>query len=1084
MEEDEVFVRQSNEVESMVSVTLGRVMNTILTARPRKLNDAVSRLSSDPRNKPSTGSLDESLWFLHKFVKDAAEKKESLDEILVPMLENSLRSKDLKHLHGSQSMILLNWLFQDELLFEAIATNLVKIIASKDERFIALGWCTLVRGLVEYESSDDQNQMNGIRQRQIDTVKTFSSCISHLSRIVCKGSTLQDGFELPSRLAASAADCFLVLTESLTKGPAVPSNRQKSSDSNAPNRRVALLASDNNKAVNTAQKLSDVSNVEKGNLLWDHLEEIILLVQKLLAWNRKSRPLHAKGLEQVLRWLQEIKDQYNHAQVEAGSRILKSGVLLLFSCWKHYSVLLRLEGHKVSQCYKELLEQFLSGLQFYTDNHLGGDSENKSSGAETRKFFLNCLCLLLGRFDRKKFASVVSEYGPRISYVILPQLHCVDEDVTDGVVCILKAVIFKPQFSSGSGLPDNREIGVVLPLLINLLDEQDGTARAVVMLLAEYCLMSRDEQCLHEVLKRLASGIVQQRRNAIEVISELIRISSESDTVLPQLSWQNIANHLLERLEDEEIAIQEQASSLFPMIDPSLFLLALIHLVSSRDERVRSSSSDALVRVLKYHSQNPEVICMFLDCLGNINQSLDLQKSSRDTGEGSKLVENWSILIGPLIDKLFAEPSNATIVRFLSLINRQLAESADLVLQRIVSHTKGQMDMNESSFSSNDSACMQQLLFEHLCPLLIIRMLPLSVFNDLNSSIMYGQLINRGHSDIEIFSHDCIASLLFKRAFYRFEFENVRKLAAELCGRIHPQVLIPIVAFKLEQAGISRDFLVIKACLFSVCTSLVVRGRESLSQPGMPNIRRSLEKILLWPSLDEDEVSKAQHGCIDCLALMICAELQASESLDDSNQEKFIVPGKKIDSGDAASRNTVLSYVINQLTSDKKEHASTSQLGGEIGKLETPVTFSFQLCMANVIISACQKISDSGKKPLARKALPLLIQSIEAITQSDIRAACIQVLFSAVYHLKSAILPYSSNLLKISLKALRKGSEKEKMAGAKLMASLMGSDDAILESISGGLVEARSVLSNISLTDPSVELRQICTKLLACITYT
>lgn len=34
------------------------------------------------------GSLEESLWFLHKYIKDAAEKEESLDEILIPMLEN------------------------------------------------------------------------------------------------------------------------------------------------------------------------------------------------------------------------------------------------------------------------------------------------------------------------------------------------------------------------------------------------------------------------------------------------------------------------------------------------------------------------------------------------------------------------------------------------------------------------------------------------------------------------------------------------------------------------------------------------------------------------------------------------------------------------------------------------------------------------------------------------------------------------------------------------------------------------------------------------------------------------------------
>lgn len=41
------------------------------------------------------------------------------------------------------------------------------------------------------------------------------------------------------------------------------------------------------------------------------------------------------------------------------------------------------------------------------------------------------------------------------------------------------------------------------------------------------------------------------------------------------------------------------------------------------------------------------------------------------------------------------------------------------------------------------SLSVQQSLFERLCPLLVIRMLPLEVFNDLSMSVMYGQLPNR-----------------------------------------------------------------------------------------------------------------------------------------------------------------------------------------------------------------------------------------------------------------------------------------------------------------------------------------------------
>lgn len=1101
-DEEDQLIWKSEEAatESMLSVTVGRVITTLLTARPRKLHDVVSRFSQDPKRTTSSllASLEDSLWFLHKYVNDAAEDKEAFDQILVPIIEHSWKN-------GGQAMILVNWLFQDDLLFRALATNLANIIIRKDDRYIALGWCILVRNLLEYETSITQYSMNGIRERYNDVLKILSSCMSGLLSIVCKGSALQDGFELPSRLSVSAADCMLALAEALANK--VSSNKPTST-SNGSSRPVTLVpaSSTGDKKVKPASKSSEVSNLEMGYLFWDRLEELIHLVQRLLAWSRKSRTLHAKGLEKVLKWLQEIKGNYGCFQDEAGSKILKTGVMLLSSCWKHYGMLLHLEDSKFSQHYKELLDQYLSGIQYYTDNHTEGHTDSKDGGVETRKFFLNCLCLLLGRLDSKKFESTIEEYGMQISRVLLPQLHCTDEDVIDGVVCIFKAVIFRPSYSSGSSVTDTRLMDSVLQLLLQLLDERDGTARAVVKLIAEYCSVSRDSQCIQEVLKRIASGNVLQRRNAVDVISELICISSDSINELSHLAWQDVANQLLECLGDEESVIREQASSLLPMIDPSLVLPALVRLVYSSDERVQSSSGDAFIRVLKYHNHKVEVICMLLDCLSNLNRSLDLPQSTEDIGEGSKFdsdrvlslipewsksVQDWNCLIGPLIDKMFSEPSNATIVRFLSSISEHLGEAGDVIINRVLFHMKGQKDRIDESYLSrwesrisisDDSLKMQQSLFERLCPLLMIRMLPLRFFNDLNLSVMYDKLLIQGimHGCGDINNHDSVAAFLLNRALNKFEFEDVRKLAAELCGRIHPQVLFPILCSELEHAAASQDILKIKTCLFSVCTALVIRGRDSVMHPVMLKIRKTLETVLLWPSLNGDEVSKAQHGCIDCLALMICAELQAPESFA-STSEKSSVLGKK---GDAASRNSILNYVIHKFVYNENKDVSTSKLGNENCALEAPVHLSFRLCMANVLISACQKITDSHKKPFAQKALPCLIRSVEVIMQSDIRAACIQVLFSAVYHLKAAVLPYSSDLLKLSLKALRKESEKERMAGAKLVASLMASDDMILGSISGALLEARSVLSSISVTDPSLELREVYKKLLMCMTST
>jgi hypothetical protein len=133
-------------------------MSTLLSARPKKLRESISRLTPDSQ-KGVSGSIDEALWFLEKCVIDAAERDEAMSEILVPIIEHTLRFKDSKH--GNPAMILLNWLFQDEVLFQAVSRNLSNIILRNEDRFLALGWCLLIRRLVECEDTGDQGFWHG-----------------------------------------------------------------------------------------------------------------------------------------------------------------------------------------------------------------------------------------------------------------------------------------------------------------------------------------------------------------------------------------------------------------------------------------------------------------------------------------------------------------------------------------------------------------------------------------------------------------------------------------------------------------------------------------------------------------------------------------------------------------------------------------------------------------------------------------------------------------------------------------------------------------------------------------------------------
>ena len=72
-----------------------------------------------------------------------------------------------------------------------------------------------------------------------------------------------------------------------------------------------------------------------------------------------------------------------------------------------------------------------------------------------------------------------------------------------------------------------------------------------------------------------------------------------------------------------------------------------------------------------------------------------------------------------------------------------------------------------------------------------------------------------------------------------------------------------------------------------------------------------------------------------------------------------------LNAGDVAMRDSVRSYVIHQLTRDKD------------CTYEASISMSYVLCMAKVLISACQKIPDSSKRPFTREIHHHLIQSVE-----------------------------------------------------------------------------------------------------------
>ena len=142
----------------------------------------------------------------------------------------------------------------------------------------------------------------------------------------------------------------------------------------------------------------------------------------------------------------------------------------------------------------------------------------------------------------------------------------------------------------------------------------------------------------------------------------------------------------------------------------------------------------------------------------------------------------------------------------------------------------------------------------------------------------------------------------------------------------------------------------------SICSSLSVRGWESLYHCSMYVRRELIEIVLLGPCLNIDLVSKTQHGCMDCLTLMISVELQGKGLITTSIPDKIMTVGM--------GGKYVVSYVINLLCTNKNERTSTLEFGKEYSEIVVAGNSLFFFLLVWVMFSLgltkrCQKLTRS-----------------------------------------------------------------------------------------------------------------------------
>ncbi|CAM6037629.1 unnamed protein product [Sphagnum compactum] len=1074
---------ETNNRRAAALPPLGRVLATIFAAECREVE---KNLASDSA-RTKQGSVGRAVTSLLQHVDKGLQSGSSLDEIHVPLLEHAVKSKD----HGNRRKVvaLMQWLLKASEFRKSLGDSLAAIIgASQWDNRVKLGWCVVVRELVEL----------GSLLYDVSPASAGIYCLIIIFMISSSYSALvkEEGKQrAPTRLTIAAADCSIVITRHLATGPSSQFNLtgkpKELKVEIQPQKKVLITpASSRSLDSRSARDGSVPQAVSKDygeQMLWDILDDVILLVTELHEWNRRGRLLHAQGLQQVQKRLQVLA-KFRDSLQSQGEADMAVGVAVMAACWRHYSGLILLEDYTLSSHPQSAIEHWLGALQHWTQEAQESALTDSRRADEMRGYALTCLALVIGRLEPQRLETILEAFEGHLFQALLDQVRGGDNEIVDLAVAVLRALLFRPPpatlKANVTGPNISSRMEEVVPMLMDMLDSRDSAARAGVLLVADFFALNPESSELEKLFARLDSNETVQRRNALDVLAELLSISTKNTDTIDSTLSHTIANHLFSRLGDEELMNRVEASSLFAKLDPAFTLATLVRLVYSADIRLRSAATLAVEAVLNGHANQCHTVFVLLDCLRDLVEeksrgpqivdkgkeaatkagaSLDLDRVLRVIPAWASRVQNWESLIRPLLHKMFAEASNPIIPRFLSHISSHLSDKPHLVFPLICQHMQEQPMLTREVIHklSKDEDALGRMLFQRLSPMLALRILSLQAFDQLDFLDLYGNLRDNNNAE----RGPCIATLLLERMCDCYEFDDVRKVASELTGRLLPTVMLPLMTAQLEEATTTRDTRRAKACLFTICTSLMIRGRDTLDHPLMKHVQQLLSTILLWPG-GSSEIVKAQHGCIDCYAAMICLEFQTNGTITQSPQPQASKGKAKI---------------IEEIP-EGQLHIHASQEGEGQATEQAPMVF--RVCMANVLISAAQKISSSSRPMFAKMIMPPLLNYLEVGTETQIRGACLQVLFTAVYHLKGpAILPFANDLLSLSVATIQGyHPPEERMGSAKLLASLLAADEEIVKEIAPNLVNAQMAIAAVANMDASSELRALCEQLLSCMT--
>ncbi|KAJ3413091.1 hypothetical protein HDV05_008545 [Chytridiales sp. JEL 0842] len=665
---------------------------------------------------------------------------------------------------------------------------------------------------------------------------------------------------------------------------------------------------------------------------------------------------------------------------------------------------------------------------------------------------------------------------------------------------------------------------VVEPLL-NMLDEdpkdemssKDTPLIAVAGLLAEYAVKC-PQDILGELFVRLSASQLFKRQNALVVLREILEINKDfilQDGPQNKLYREILTEKLLHHLHDEDLGLRKQSCQVFAALEPVTIIPRLAKLLENKDDRVRSAAEESLVNVLATHRAKSEAVIVYLDYARDITIGIGSQKlsvprkpsdihalhphdaNSNDTPRIERLlqvVKRWAKVNDPIswppiacrmALKFYAAPTDKCIVQFMTAMAEHWTsqETTMALMPKMVKLMVDQPLLEPGMLATESDVEVQatkDLLYARLSPMLSLKVLPYRSFEILTlrkgySSLTYWKEISHTLSkypedlskvDSEAKIHtlaEIYIDNLLKRLEHPLEFDNVRRIAAELLGKLPIDVIEMIVQDKFTSAMII-NLRYGALYVFFLCNAIAVHQLK---------IQRILPKVIPWLfkllSIDNDlpDLMKLQAGCIECLAILIVLYTQTLKP--PSTKKPMIVeimPGHEpIDTGsdNHSNLNSILELwgiLIDPLRLKKGERGNSllcQQVLSDIDELMQregrEIAPLLSTGMSNTITTAIRRLSSSSDSQpdsdraavvswLSKTILPSLLETASGQIRSErtfgssiMASAALQAVLHVVYYMKVDIGNDIGDVIDVSISGIKSLEASVRLGSIKLLSA-------------------------------------------------